>query len=196
MDSNRDAAIWLNKLKGVINDNQALPESKYLQLATINQENQPEVRTVVFRGFLETTGSLFIHTDIRSKKIQHMAVNNHAQICWYFSQSREQYRLTGNLQAITAQSTQQSLRIQQWQKLSEAAKQSYFWDTPGEILALDDKFQPQANQNKPTQQMSDNFCLLIFSVTEVDHLQLQTTPHIRKRFVFNRHGWQACRVNP
>ncbi|MDO6692160.1 pyridoxamine 5'-phosphate oxidase family protein [Aliiglaciecola sp. 3_MG-2023] len=196
MDSNRDTATWLKKLQGVLNDNQALPESKYLQLATINHKNQPEVRTVVFRGFLETTGSLLIHTDIRSKKIQDIAANNHAQICWYFSQSREQFRFTGSIQVITAQSKQQSLRLQHWQQLSESAKQSYFWDTPGEILALDDEFQSHANQSNPTQPMSDNFCVLLFSVTEVDHLQLKPTPHIRNRFVFNRHGWQAYKVNP
>ncbi|MEP4890381.1 MAG: pyridoxamine 5'-phosphate oxidase family protein [Aliiglaciecola sp.] len=197
MNNNKSATSWLQTLQGSLNENQALPEAKYLQLATINSENHPEVRTVVFRGFVDSSASLLIHTDIRSQKIQHIWAHNQAQICWYFSQSREQYRLTGKVKVVTANSDlQQSLRLQHWQNLSVSAKHSYYWDTPGEVLGLDDEFQGRVDENKHTEQISDNFCLLVFSVLAVDHLQLKPTPHKRSRYVYSDDSWQTIKVNP
>ncbi|MBU2878637.1 pyridoxamine 5'-phosphate oxidase family protein [Aliiglaciecola lipolytica] len=189
--------MWLKKLQTSIVDSQTRPESKYVQLATTNNQNQPEVRTVVFRGFLNTTTSLLIHTDIRSNKINQIQTHNQAQICWYFSQSREQYRLTGNIQIIDFQNEQhQSLRLQHWQNLSSSAQQSYSWETPGEILGLDDIHQAQVSDNVNQDEVSVNFALLLFSVSEVDHLQLKLTPHKRNRYIYSNHAWQTLKINP
>ncbi|GAC16981.1 pyridoxamine 5'-phosphate oxidase family protein [Aliiglaciecola lipolytica] len=198
----QDKNEWLERLQSSIFENQSRPESKYLQLATVNQKNHPEVRTLVFRECLESSSTLIMHTDIRSDKISQIHTQNCAQICWYFSVTREQYRFTGSIKIIDAsQDDKQSQRKQHWLSLSTPAKTSYFWQTPGESLALNQaKQSDEVNRyniiNDDNDSISDNFALLSFAVSEVDHLQLNTTPHTRKRYQLKHHLWQEDTINP
>jgi len=83
------------------------PFDKYVQLGTVTAEGKPAVRTVVFRGFLQSRTSaddsiykgsketLTFITDTRSNK---MKESRHAEVCWYLSGTREQFRLSGQLE--------------------------------------------------------------------------------------------------
>ena len=52
------------------------------------------------RGFLNDTDKLTFCTDLRSRKIAEIKNSARAQICWYFTDSREQFRLDGSLQIV------------------------------------------------------------------------------------------------
>ena len=76
-------------------------KSRYVQLATHGLDGFPSVRTVVQRGFLESTDEsrllLKFVTDRRSQKIQELQASHNVEACWYFA-SHEQLRLKGTMQ--------------------------------------------------------------------------------------------------
>ena len=87
---------WLSMLRGsVMSDlNKAhLPYCKYVQLATMNRDGTPRVRTVVFRDFVDETLSFV--TDGRSQKVEELQHQSIVEVVWYFQGSREQFRLRG-----------------------------------------------------------------------------------------------------
>lgn len=71
--------------------NKALPNSRWVQLATVRPDGTPAVRTVVFRGFVQEgeemplVGSLMFTTDTRSEKCEQLAANDAAELCAPFN---------------------------------------------------------------------------------------------------------------
>ena len=116
-----DLAPWRTHLAGALHRNRSLIYARYLQLATVRSDGTPANRTVVFRGFAEGD-RLQIISDRRSAKIQEMSENHHAEACWYFPKTREQFRLGGHLQAVSEAGEDealQQLRSHLWQTISE-----------------------------------------------------------------------------
>lgn len=62
------------------------------------------------RGFKQGTTDLQFVTDTRAGKIAEIAANPHAHICWYFENSREQFRLDGTLQVVDASEMDEKLQ--------------------------------------------------------------------------------------
>lgn len=52
------------------------------------------------RGFHEDTNDITFITDRRSHKVEEVAANPAAEVCWYFPNSREQYRMAGMLKIV------------------------------------------------------------------------------------------------
>jgi hypothetical protein len=59
-----------------------------------------QVLCVCFRGFLDDGNQVTFCTDSRSEKIPQMTENPCAHVCWYFPNTREQFRLDGKLQLV------------------------------------------------------------------------------------------------
>ena len=191
-------APWRSLLSSAIHRNRSKPYSRYFQLATVTSEGYPANRTVVFRGFLDDEqNSLKIITDARSSKVQDIEHQAIAEVCWYFTKTREQFRITGNLQLITSAETNSELqqaRQTTWQHLSDAARSQFAWPAPG---------RPQADQalfnvNPPDANLPlDNFCLLLLIPDKVDHLQLRGEPQQRCLYILqNNQIWSTHLVNP
>ena len=87
--------VWFDALKRAIRKNKRLRENRYFQLATISKDALPANRTVVFRGFTVLSNSIKVITDSRSKKLEEIKSNPSFEICWYFSITREQFRIRG-----------------------------------------------------------------------------------------------------
>jgi PPOX class probable FMN-dependent enzyme len=152
---------------------------------------------VVFRDFLgETDGLLFV-TDRRSDKTDQLAANPESELCWYFTKTREQFRLGGQVRVIDGHATPDSdvqVRDGAWADLSEKSKQQFVWPTPGAprthegyefVEGLDDKPPPE------------NFAVLVFDTDAVDHLELKGEPQNRYRYWrLPDHSWQSLEVNP
>lgn len=171
---------WRSHLVASLHHNRSLVYSRYLQLATIRPDGSPANRTVVFRGFLENTNFLKFVTDSRSQKAQQINHNSAAEACWYFPKTREQYRISGKLILITANSHDlelQKARQIAWQDLSDAARMQFTWPKPGQpknantasfIPSLPDIHKPLVN-----------FCLLLLEPEIIDYLELTGEPHNR-----------------
>ncbi|MDY6782435.1 MAG: pyridoxamine 5'-phosphate oxidase family protein [Cyanobacteriota bacterium] len=159
-------APWRSAVARSLHLNRAKPHARYFQLATVTDTGEPRNRTVVFRGFVEKTNKIKIITDIRSEKVGQIQHKPRGEICWYFTQTREQFRLDGQLILIEDTHPEpqwQQERSQTWAVLSEAARLQFVSSDSEEIA------------HPPS-----NFCLLLLDPERVYHLQLRVTPHERQ----------------
>lgn len=189
-------APWRSPLAGALHRNRSLAYAHYLQLATVRTDGSPANRTIVFRGFLADTDQLKFVTDIRSQKIEQTAHQPKAEACWYFPQTREQFRLTGCLTLVTADHPDelQQARVKTWQELSDAARSQFAWPDPGKPKSEAAAFEPPPNSIQPLA----NFCLLLLAPVQVDHLELRGEPQNRTIYSWREgeQSWLTQAVNP
>lgn len=191
-------APWRSALKSAIHRNRSKPYSRYFQLATITPEGLPANRTVVFRGFLDDENNqLKIVTDLRSSKIRDIEHQSQGSACWYFTKTREQFRILGQLQLVTATETDshlQKARKTTWYNLSEPARSQFAWPDPAQPAADPSAFEIEPpNSDTPL----DNFCLLLLTPRKVDLLQLKSEP--QKRYLYTQSEdstWEISSINP
>lgn len=192
-----DLALWRSPLARALHRNRSLPYARYLQLATVRADNHPANRTVVFRGFLEDTNKLKFVTDIRSQKIDEINYQPWGEACWYFPNTREQFRLSGSLTLIQANypdSTLQQARKNIWQELSDAARLQFAWQHPGKPRAEAATFEPPPPDSV---EPLPHFCLLLLEPVQVDHLELRGEPQNRWIYYLDSdQNWSIQEVNP
>ena len=190
-------APWRSPLQRALHRNRSQPHSRYLQLATVTPEAKPANRSVVFRGFLADSNSIQIVTDTRSQKFTHLQHHPWAEICWYFTKTREQFRLSGKVTLVTGENPARELikaRQNCWHNLSDAAKKQFFWATPGQPFRDD---QPDLEIKITAIEPPATFCLLLLNPEKVDHLELKGEPQNRYLYLLNYdQTWSIKQVNP
>eukprot|EP00877_Chromochloris_zofingiensis_P008741 jgi/Chrzof1/411/Cz01g14250.t1 len=204
----RAAAPWRQLLQQSLDSNKSLPYSKYLQLATVRTDGRPANRTVVFRGFLNATDGITFATDKRSAKVSEVAANPNAEVCWYFPNSREQYRLSGTVGVVddaVSDEALQAARHVTWKKMSDAGRSQFLWPQPCQPRIPDNEHLFTQPAPESAGEPVPNFCIMVMKVFEVDHVELFTN----KRTVFKLHSapgkgndskplqqWTTEEVNP
>ncbi len=195
--------MWRSHLARSLQQHRNQPEAKFVQLATIGLDQRPRNRTVVFRGFLEDSDRfknplkdcLKIVTDIRSQKSAQIAANPWAEINWYFTKTRSQFRILGKMIFIDHEHPDlelQSARKVAWQTLSEPARVQFTWAHPREL-----KVDSPASVPPDPDQPIPSFCLLLLEPTEVDRLELRGAPQNRWLYLRDDQGnWIEQEVNP
>ncbi|MBN3895173.1 MAG: pyridoxamine 5'-phosphate oxidase family protein [Nostoc sp. NOS(2021)] len=191
-------APWRSAIAHALHRNRSLVYARYLQLATVQANGRPANRTLVFRGFLEDTNQLKFITDTRSAKADQIQQQPWAEVCWYFPNTREQFRITGCLTLVSGDDSHQDLqpaRISMWQELSDAARSQFAWPHPGKPrVQTPEAFVPPAPD--PMQPVP-NFCLLLLDPVQVDHLELRGEP--QNRWLYHRdenQEWSSQAINP
>ncbi len=189
-------APWRSPLARALHRNRSLVYARYFQLATVRVDGRPANRTVVFRGFLDNTNQLKIITDARSEKADQIDQNTGGEACWYFPNTREQFRLFGQLTLIRENCSEAHLldaRTRSWQELSDAARVQFTWSHPGAPREATEFNQPPPDPISPL----PHFCLLLLDSTHVDHLELRGDPQNRSVYSFSDAiGWSMQAVNP
>ena len=191
-------APWRSAIAHALHCNRSLVYARYLQLATVQANGRPANRTLVFRGFLEDTNQLKFITDTRSAKADQIQQQPWAEVCWYFPNTREQFRITGCLTLVGNDDLHQDLqpaRISIWQELSDAARLQFAWPHPGKPrVEKPEAFAPPAPE--PVQPLP-NFCLLLLDPVQVDHLELRGEPQNRKFYHRDENQkWFCEEINP
>ncbi|BAY75424.1 pyridoxamine 5'-phosphate oxidase-related FMN-binding protein [Nostoc linckia NIES-25] len=191
-------APWRGAIAHALHRNRSLVYARYLQLATIQASDRPANRTVVFRGFLEDTNQLKFITDSRSAKADQIQQQPWAEACWYFPNTREQFRLAGCLTLVGNDNSHEDLqpaRISIWQELSDAARLQFAWPHPGKPRVQElQAFEPPAPD--PLQPLP-NFCLLLLDPVQVDHLELRGEPQNRRFYHCDENQeWFCEEINP
>ncbi|MBC1218979.1 pyridoxamine 5'-phosphate oxidase family protein [Nostoc sp. UCD121] len=191
-------APWRGAIAHALHRNRSLVYARYLQLATVQPNGRPANRTLVFRGFLEDTNQLKFITDTRSAKADQIQQQPWAEICWYFPNTREQFRMAGDLTLISSDDSHQELqpaRIAMWQELSDAARLQFGWPYPGKPRIQEaEVFEPSPPD--PIEPLP-NFCLLLLDPVQVDHLELRGEP--QNRWLYHRNHqqeWSSEAINP
>jgi len=190
-------APWRSPLASALHRNRDLAYSRYLQLATVLADGRPANRTVVFRGFLEDTDQLKFVIDARSQKVEQILHQPWAEACWYFPETREQFRLAGGLRLVKADypdTTLQQARQTTWQELSDAARLQFTLPDSGKPRADAAAFElPPPDRNEPL----PHFCLLLLEPMQVDHLELRGEPQNRSIYWRNSNlTWSFQAINP
>lgn len=196
-----DLAPWRPLLARALHRNRTLPYARYFQLATVRANGRAANRTVVFRGFLPESNQLAMITDGRSAKIEQIQQTPWAEICWYFPKTREQFRLSGQLNCVDPNypiPAWQKAYHETWRNLSDAARQQFYWPAPGQPR---DSELLDADPPKETDDAPETFRLLVFESVEVDRLDLRPKPpsklHSLHHYRLNDDGsWQIEFLTP
>lgn len=193
---------WRSHLEIALDRNRHLPFSRYFQLATVTPMGYPANRTVVFRGFFRDSDRIKIITDSRSEKVEQIQHCAWGEICWYFSETREQFRLFGKLRIVDEHEGDSLLKQERrsiWQSLSEATRIQFTWPTSKEKnqyhshALLSSSRRDRESLSEPL----SNFILLLLAPEKVDYLHLQGNPQNRYLYVLNSSSsWEEIEINP
>jgi pyridoxamine 5'-phosphate oxidase len=188
---------WRPSLDLALHRNRELPQVRFVQLATLREDLRPANRTVVFRGLLDPGDRLTFTTDGRSRKAAEVERYPWGEACWYFAKTREQFRIAGRLTLVRADHIDTALadaRERAWRDLSDAARVSFTWPTPGAPRAA---WTPFPRMPPDSANPLPDFCLLVLEPREVDHLELNGAPQNRWRFLREEGGrWAIREINP
>ncbi|ERN42883.1 PPOX class probable FMN-dependent enzyme, alr4036 family [Rubidibacter lacunae KORDI 51-2] len=192
-------APWRSPIARALHRNRSDAHARFFQLATVMPDGRPANRTVVFRGFFPNTDTLEVVTDARSEKVAQIDRQPWGEVCWYFTKTREQFRIAGRLKFVSADATDADLqreRQERWYDLSDSARLQFIWPQPKASRDSDRNAffvkAPAAN-TKP----ASTFNLLLVEPVAVDWLELRGDPQNRTLFLQTDDGkWSVRSVNP
>ncbi|MDC8831261.1 pyridoxamine 5'-phosphate oxidase family protein [Alteromonas gilva] len=177
---------WHSLLDSSLRKTRDEPQSRYFQLATVDAKGRAQNRTVVCRTFAPQQDTIWFISDIRSAKFAELTVQPNAAVCWYFTTTREQYRLNVTATIHTPE-TGNALCAEYWQSLSRAGRQQFLWGQPAAPRTHPE--QPLQVDESDPDAMPAHFCVVALQVTEVDYLNLKGNPQQRQRFVRQGSRW-------
>lgn len=184
-------APWRQLLLASLQRTKDIPESRYFQLASVDNTGAPRCRTLVFRE-LHQDNEIIIISDTRTEKFTEFSSNPRGQICWYFAHTREQYRFDVTAQVTTFIDNELWL-TEHWSRLSDAGKKQFLWGTPGtprrDLYPLE--------SIEPDNVVPSHFCVISLAVSKVDYLNLRGNP--QNRIVFDKRSdgsWGTSEVIP
>lgn len=198
-----DFPRWRQSLARSLHVNRSKPEAKFFQAASIaiaegTNELLVENRTLVFRGFDENSNNLLAITDIRTDKYTQWQQNPQSQICWYFTKTREQYRISTSVYLVGpktqhSEDMSKEVRLKVWKSLSEKAQAQFAWPAPKTSLSNKNEHLERDNNNIP-----ETFVVVMFMPVSVDYLNLTTAPQTRELHSISKDTskWIYDSVNP
>ncbi len=181
--NNTDLPLWRQRLKASHSKEGKLASNRWIQLANVSKNNQPRVRTVVFRGWLDNS-TMLIYTDKRSEKYIDLESNNNIEVLWLFFKTKSQYRFKGKVYELDDND-------KYWDNLLDRSKDQWFWPSPGKKIDNNNTISSIDNRLlKP-----NNFSVLKININEVDLLKLEKPLH--KRYIWKKtDNWRCTEVNP
>jgi len=185
---------WKNSLLQSLEKNSKLSFSKFFQLATVKPDGKPANRTVVYRGFDSESERILFTTDTRTKKMDDFKKQPWAEICWYFTDTREQYRLSGKISVIDANAEDKAQRTRQenWEDMSTSLRAWFGGPPPGAHRSEEKAFEkePPAASDPPV----PSFAVVQMDVREVDYVDLVSNK--RQNFTKSGLDWKEQALNP
>ena len=193
---------WRSRIDRSIAKSRKIRGGNYVQIATVDDQGLPACRTVVFRGFLENEDKSSIAmkmiTDARSEKVAQIAANPGCEMVWWFSQTKEQYRLLGKLKLVGGDESDAellSVRKQQWGNLSDPAREQFYWQPPGEYSGESQVPAGGRDDEGKVLDVPDSFLLMLLYPSQVKFLRL-TDNFAQKDSLDADAVWSEARVNP
>ncbi|KAL4311532.1 hypothetical protein GQ457_01G054950 [Hibiscus cannabinus] len=201
MGTNTITAPWKQLLLNALESNSHLKHSSFFQFATVGCNGRPSNRTVVFRGFQENGDKLHINSDNRTQKIEELKHCPFAEICWYFTDSWEQFRISGRVDVIDG-SNPETPKLQQreksWFASSIKSRLQFLGPHPG-LPRLSEHQSEEEGRFDPSIGPVAAFCLLVLDPDQVDYLDLKNNQRLNFISKLDTNGvksWSSERVNP
>ncbi|KAG0585046.1 hypothetical protein KC19_3G253500 [Ceratodon purpureus] len=190
---------WRELLQQAMQSHKHLKHHTHLQLATVRPDGRPANRTLVFRGFVEGTDKLQFTTDSRTHKIDDIKHCPFGEICYYFTDSWEQFRIHGILDLIghaDSDSARKSLREKAWFDSSPRSRGAFAAPHPGHPKASESSEPPKVD---PDQGPLDTFCVLTLEPEEIDYYHAKDAVRILFKIAKKENGhkeWSREELNP
>lgn len=173
------AEAWLRLTRGV-HDRHA--PARHPTLATVSSDGRPQARTVVLRAADKATGTLDIHTDLRSAKVADLRTTPFAALHVWDSSAHLQLRLEAQVTLLTGQDVAAI-----WDAVPAVPRLSYGSDpAPGQPIARALDYTKAADPA--------SFAVLRLEILTVDALHLGPN-HRRARFD-RKTGWEGVWLAP
>lgn len=166
-------------------------------IATVS-DGIPTLRTVVLRKVWTAERKLAFHTDVRSKKIKQLGVNDAIGWLFYSSKDRIQIKLNGSVSIENNSVTTK----ESWQKTSCSSRKCYLAEqAPGVVSPFfTSGLPPVFEQRDPTPDESEdgykNFAVVITQVDSMEWLWLHHKGHRRARFDYTGSALQSQWLTP
>ncbi|KAI8070512.1 hypothetical protein BC940DRAFT_345609 [Gongronella butleri] len=171
---------------------------------------------------------LVFHIALNDTLMGDIKSDPHARLCWTMPKTKEYYKLEGKfyiasapiqvtrfppprlVEGVAAADYWEERRTSHWKKLDDATRATYTWPSRGDApraekqafacqsLAYYDAKQP-ANQLHVVHDIAmDNFCLLLYKITEVEHLDYNAFPPKRTLYTVSAkdNQWSMQELNP
>ncbi len=181
---------WRPLLRGARQREGRAPGASWLQLASVAADGTPRVRTLVFRGWSDE-GDLELLTDARSEKPGELSAQGQVELCWLFRKAREQFRLRGIAQLLSAGDDPEALNAH-WQRLAPAGRSVWAWPHPGEPFQAAAPWPDSIADGEPP---PPHLLLIRIQIQRVEQLDLKAHPH--RRCCWERgDDWIERRLNP
>jgi len=181
---------WRPLLRGARQREGRAPGASWLQLASVAADGTPRVRTLVFRGWSDE-GDLELLTDARSEKPGELSAQGQVELCWLFRKAREQFRLRGLAQLLSAGDDPEALNAH-WQRLAPAGRSVWAWPHPGEPFEAAGPWPDSIADGEPP---PPHLLLIRIQIQRVEQLDLKAHPH--RRCCWERgDDWIERRLNP
>lgn len=141
-------------------------------------------RIVVLRAADAAAGTLLIHTDVRSAKVQQLKDNPVAALLFYDKAKKVQLRVT----AVASVHTDDEIANQLWQSESATSLKGYLGQlAPGTACAerehnLPTEFIESIPDRSQLEAARPNFAAISFQATQLDWLQLNRSGHLQAQF--------------
>jgi pyridoxamine 5'-phosphate oxidase len=183
---------WRRLLDQAMQAHAHLPQGRFVQLATVRLDGRPANRTVVFRDWLDGD-RLLCTTDLRSEKVVQLRAQPWAEVCCYFTETRQQFRILGQVSVGTPATGGEETAVlaRCWQDASADSRQSFTWPRPRAPRGA-----PSAFEQLPLDEPPAHFGILILDPREVDYLHLRPRPHMRRLYQRAQAVWIESEVNP
>ena len=212
-------ALWIERLNKAIEVHNK-PSAKFFQVASVDKHGMPRNRTMVFRGM--KNGVILAICDKRSEKVSQWGNLSRAELCWYFEDTREQFRLACTVTLFTkdgefknAASRSHASAMQEaahkkglqivfdvWQNLSQQAQEQFLWPAPKVPIDSEKRIESVAisssdeHKSNIIDTVHENFVLLMFKPDSVDYLNLYAEPQIRELHTLSdSKEWLSIQVN-
>ena len=181
---------WRPLLRGARQREGRAPGASWLQLASVAADGTPRVRTLVFRGWSDE-GDLELLSDARSEKPGELSAQVQVELCWLFRKAREQFRLRGIAQLLSAGDDPEALNAH-WQRLAPAGRSVWAWPHPGEPFEAAGPWPDSIADGEPP---PPHLLLIRIQIQRVEQLDLKAHPH--RRCCWERgDDWVERRLNP
>ena len=151
-------------------------------LSTVDENNNPDARTVILRGFNSEEMTINIHSDGRAKKINHLKLNKNVCLVFYDEKKKIQIRINGI--ANIKKSFEKA-----WNKLSNWSKRCYLTSkAPGNesnnpTSGFPKEFESIAPDFATNEKGLKNFAVISIKIERIEWLFLASQGH--RRAIFN-----------
>lgn len=183
--------IWRQHLRAAQKREGHAAHARWVQLATVNKDGCPRVRTVVFRGWVGDA-QLDLFSDARSSKFSDLIHQPEAEICWLFPKAKQQYRFRGVIDILRPDNDSDTCH-QAWKNLTPRGRAVWTWPPPGSPFDDQDAFSINVDDTQP---LPEHFRILRLAINRAELLDLKGDVHKRLLWTHSNQLWMEERLNP